>query len=223
MNLAVFFELFYIENKNKVRLIVLIIALITTFSTTGYIALASLVVIYALSKWDLKKLNFKLISQSILLIICLIIGFNLMPDIIKLRVFGKLGSLFNGNNNQYDTTSLDVRTNSIEIAINAFISNPIFGIGFTRMSNIASSIYNSLLTMTPLDWFGFFGAFVGILMNYPLYLGVKVADKRKTIRIMLLIFLILIFATENYNRNSFIICFLFMGYKIKQPYIKEVE
>src|SRR5690606_563550 len=55
--LALYFELFVIKNKSLKRIIVLILSLITTFSTTGYIVFMFMIVIFLFKKQKFNYIN----------------------------------------------------------------------------------------------------------------------------------------------------------------------
>lgn len=213
LNISLFLELFIFEKIDVKRIIVLIVTILTTFSTTGYIGMILLIITYLVSITTINSNNIKVIA---VIIIAGISGFfliSLLPDNIIFKLFGKLEILYNSsiyNNSSYISTN--IRMNSVKAVISSFIKNPFFGVGFSNL-NKASYYFGGegMLTATPLNWFGLYGAVVGVILNYPLWSWTKFINKPLYIRLLVFSFFIIIFLTENYTRNLFYLCFLFIG------------
>jgi len=140
--------------------------------------------------------------------------FNL-PDIIVFKVFGKLESIWNPalkDNISYESTA--ARMFAIEIPIISFFENPLFGIGFENLSESANINGDGFLTATPLNWFGAFGIFVGILMNLGIWKWATLARQNLILTVSIFTFLNLLIFSQNYNRNAFILALLLYGIEL---------
>ena len=65
--------------------------------------------------------------------------------------------------NMNDSGSGYERWRSIVYAINAFLSNPVVGVGYVGWLKIFRTI---IATATPINWFGIYGIVYGSLMNF---------------------------------------------------------
>ncbi|WP_304206751.1 hypothetical protein [Fusobacterium perfoetens] len=130
LNFAFIFQL-YKESKERLwKNIILFLGLITTFSTTGYICFA----IVVLCKY-LKNKLYK--AQNIIYILCsLIIGLVLFKnDYIQEIVFSKFSS------SNVSNSSFIIRLKDIKIYFIQWIKNIFFGVGITNSYNRAVEIY----------------------------------------------------------------------------------
>lgn len=217
VNIALFFQLFLFKTINKKRVAIYILTIVTTFSTTGYFGLFFLIIIYFLSNNNLGK---KRIKNILYIFIFLFISYFIVKNLsenIYFKVFGKLEALFNSSllTNNQSFISTNIRVNSLKIPLDAFLSNPLFGISFTKLNKLSLVYGQSMLTATPLNWFGLFGLPGGIIFIILNWNWVKNIEKKWYIKILLLLFLLFIVVTENFNRNAFYFLFLFIGMKDK--------
>lgn len=220
LNLALFFELFIINNFNVKRILVFLVTIITTFSSTGYLAAMLLIFIYIIYDGKfiaLRKIMNKRKKMSIMMLTFLIvvaIVFPYLPNNIKFKVFGKLKAIFNPDlvksNPSYGSTT--ARINSIVVPIFNFFKSPIYGVGFDNLTNSSINMGSNFLTATPLNWFGLFGLPLGILFNICLWRWTNHVNANKFIKLFIFIFLVIIIISENYNRNSFFLAFLLHGF-----------
>ncbi|MDM0483757.1 hypothetical protein [Clostridium perfringens] len=224
LNLALFFQLFLIRNLNYKRVGILLITIFTTFSTTGYIATIYIIVIFFVRQYTVKKNNYyKNKKINFIFIIILILGavaFYNMPDVIKFKVLGKLEGIFNTHlletNSSYESTL--ARINSFKIPIINLMKSPIWGVGFTNLSNSSKVIGSGFLTSTPLNWFALFGLVSGFIINMPIVMWTSFIKRNYILRIFLILFLIIIILSENYNRNMFFLILCFYGFDVKNAY-----
>ena len=229
LNLALFFELYVTKSINKKRIFVFLLTIITTFSTTGYLASLFLIFIYVfIDKRNIlisvenqrKKI---IVSMIILLVISTIVFVNL-PTSFKFNVFGKLEAIFKpellNSNTSYRSTS--TRVNSIIIPIINFIKSPVWGVGFDNLYKSAINLGTNFLTATPINWFGLFGFPLGILLNLCLLKWVNKikVEEQILLKIFICAFLMLIIISENYNRNAFFLSILFYGFDGRAKHIE---
>lgn len=227
INLALYFQLFILKDLDIRRIIVFIITIFTTFSTTGYISMFILFVIYLLinkskTKIALKKRK-KLIKIVMVLLLIGIFIFNMMPSHIVFKVFGKLEAIINPNlaNQNIAYGSTTARIDAIKIPLINWLRSPLWGVGFEDMYNYSINGNTNFLTATPLNWFGLFGLPLGVLFNYCIWRLTKFSNNSFFVRIFEFLFLNLIILSEYYNMNAFLLTLIIYGYSIK--YADQVE
>lgn len=122
-------QLFILHKPNKYSIIIYIITILTTFSTTSYIALFLVLCGYFISidKYKKHKRNFLLIFVVTLSIIGTIVysdqGFERLNS-----VFEKLDDISHG--------STIARFASVIVNMRVFFENPFFGIGFNKLAEV---------------------------------------------------------------------------------------
>lgn len=223
INLALFFHLFVVKELNIKKIIVFIFTIFTTFSSTGYLATMLLLFIFLLINPNILKYEFKKYKKIVRLLLGLIIlgiiTFNFLPNIIKFKVFGKLKILLGdqGLNNQlYSSTT--VRMDSIKYPLMDFMDNPFVGVGISNLYQSAIDNGYNMITSTPVNWFGFFGFFVGLSFIFLLLNWSSIVKGAWFTKLLLLLFLLLIVISENYNRNIFYLLFIFYSFDVKKFY-----
>lgn len=209
LNLALTFELFINKKIRMKYVFVFIAAIVTTFSTTGYFALALILIAYILNS---KKLLLKIKHMFKYFVAFLIVGlmvFNFWPNDYTYLLFGKLAGIFSeGGSSDFSTS---VRINAIIYPFYEFIKSPLIGIGYEKYLSMASEKLYTMPTCTPINWFALFGVLWGIPCSY-YYL-------RNTLRFhcgliskfLLGIALLLIIMSEDYTRIAFIYVLIFYG------------
>ena len=166
INLAIMYELFFEEKPDIKHICADIIALLITFSTTGYIGFFVMITIYILAKKSItkKQLVCKLLLcfGMVILIVCTI-GFETSQ--IYEFVFGKIENAESTTITRYSSI-----INGLEIGWN----NPIFGVGSNRIEESimfyaekSSFGKNPMLTNTCTIQFATFGMIFGTI--YLLY------------------------------------------------------
>ncbi|QUA54042.1 O-antigen ligase family protein [Aristaeella lactis] len=214
INLAILFELFVENRPRRVYLIVYCIALLSTFSTTGYIAFLWIVLIYILfggKNTTISKANRWFIILPILLIILLQI---ITRTSIGQKVFGKANNLKEG------TTM--VRFASFFASISIARSHPLTGVGMenvgTQMYTItkASDLYfgwTSQNTNTFLYQFAAHGCIFGGLFLIGSSLFGRVFHKGALFTFSVFILLIIFYIGENYLVSMVPYVFIFYGFE----------
>ena len=131
--LALIVQLFYFKNMSIKKVVVYVAALLTTKSTTGYIALAILLIVYVFKNYDSKKQLFRkifILTLSLISFVYLL----LKTDIIISK--GTYGSVFGKFINNYEYRSLYTRVSSVMTNIKIFLLNPFFGMGSSKVRNL---------------------------------------------------------------------------------------
>lgn len=213
--LALFLELTTHKNLRFKRIIIHVITILTTFSTSGYIFIIGMLGVIFNNSVKLSKKECKIIRLGF---ICALIFFIFMPTSVKTLVFYKLKGLFSRNMNDLTYTTKS-RINAIYYPFTAFLSNPIFGVGYKKFSIINRVYCDGVATNTIINWF----AVLGISFGFPCLFGlnkfIKYCCKKNKISsfglfIFLLLF-ILILSTESLLRISLIYILIFYGFSKK--------
>lgn len=214
INLAILFELF-IENKpRKAYLFVYCIALLSTFSTTGYIAFLWIVLLYVLfggKKPTISKANRWLILLPVLSMVFLYI---ITRTSVGRQVFAKASNLKEG------TTM--VRFASFLASINIASSHPFTGVGMENVRNQMYTItkssdlyfgWTSQNTNTFLYQFAAHGCIFGGLFLIGSSLFGRAFKKGALFTFSIFILLIIFYTGENYMVSIVPYIFIFYGFK----------
>lgn len=218
--IALIFELFYKSSNNFKVILLFIITIISTRSTTGFIALFIIMVTYILNYNKSVKFNLSKIWLSITLIFgffYLFFSTNILYDSEGIgSVFGKLNS---------QSGSFISRLASISNNIRMFFMNPIFGIGVTK-----SNYYFPILTQKyyglniehntnyALVQFSTYGILFGLIWNYGFLLFSRVISKKKYLNVIIFITLNVLFIGSDVSTNitiSMLMLYGYMNYKNK--------
>lgn len=224
VNIAVAIVLFSktFENKRTKYLLVFAVTIFSTFSTTGYIVFCGLLLIYCLNEiFGAKSTNkaLKYIVILMLLMIVFFVAYSMLPDDIRFQLFGKLGSYFE-NKNQYSSTS--VRVDAFETAISNFFEHPLLGCG-TGIDTTGSGETEGLMTCTPVNYFAFYGLFVGLVCNLGLFMYAKALSGKTMLGCAVFVCLSLAMISENYMRDPIILSLIFLGLSRQVNNIDAVE
>ena len=217
LNIALLITLFSKKFETKIRnyyTVILYIALITTFSTTGYATGIVLLVTFFLEQTFSNKNINKNKHKSIMFIVFIIflssVIYLTIPLGNKYQVFSKLDELENPSSNMLSSTS--VRLNAIKYTFLTFLNNPIIGVGYTKLSEIANIIGFKMFTNTPMNWLTIFGILLGTLYNFGIILFATSFSNKISVKIGLLLTILLSITTEEYSRNPSILIFALYFY-----------
>ena len=208
LNLAIYFLLFSKKKLNIRFFIVLVLALLTTTSTNGYISLAILMIAFYLKSRRSRGQNFTKKQKNILalavvtLLIYAIFYFIRNPD-RWLFLVSKLGEL---NSKSTEGSGFE-RIRAVSLAFEAFSMNPLFGISVTGVSEFSGS---SITTFSPIQWFATYGILYGAVCNYAY--GKVVYDKRENaflVNCILLLFTFSMILTQNITSNGVVVALLY--------------
>lgn len=215
LNLALFLNLFYLKGSKFIS-IILFVSILTTFSTSGLITLFILVGVYLI----LSVYKYGIFNKKIMffppLILLLIILFNLLPIIITREIFNRITFLIDSSSNS--NISGQVRVNAFEIGINYFISNPLFGYGMTWFHKEIAVESSLMPTFTFINLFNQFGLFYGFTNIFLISKVFTKISSKLIIKSLALLFLILLFATQDFSFSPFLFLLTFYGldkYKFK--------
>lgn len=143
--ISLVYGLFKKRDRNWFNLLVHIVTVVTTFSTTGYIAL--FFVIIALI-FDNNKENLVAKMTIILSSFCVIFYLAIGTDLLYKDGYGSVfGKIFGS----YSSLSFNARLSSVIVNLRIFIMNPLFGKGITFVENNFPIIAQSILGYTVVD------------------------------------------------------------------------
>ncbi|MEG1861803.1 MAG: hypothetical protein RRY07_10480 [Bacteroidaceae bacterium] len=199
------------ERLNKRKLTICIAALITTFSTMGYIVLVIILFITRFKSVDTKHSRTGFFI-SILIVFGLFFFFTDDNNEMLSIVFGKLSGFSFGDDNPETTQA---RVNAIIFPWFAFLSNPILGIGYDAFKGLNETVCNNVATNTIMNWFALGGILLGGPCSYFYFkLVAKTSRRLKLNKLQLLVLFIsfaLLISTESLLRISLIYMIIFYG------------
>ena len=219
LNLALFFELAKDEPRKK-AIMLFIFNIITTFSTTGYIALFIILYIFVFSKKELKKM-----VPSLVLIFLAIFGFqdlfSSVLDSTSSTVFGKLENFFYNEeygNNWGALTSSQIRYFSVVKVLEVFINHPLIGVGYNNLNKLLFLFTSGMNTCTFLNYFAVYGMFYGIICLLG-YWNISTILGRGKNKLLIFFLFFVITMSENYIHSFIFYVFIFYGYKIDRVFL----
>ena len=207
LNIAIAFELHYNKLKHKKRFTIFLLAILSTFSTTGYIISLILILsfIYLDKSYNLSKHN---VLYKILIILCIILF--ILSETFTNTVIDK----FSANNYSYY-----VRSGSSLIDLIIFSSSPIFGVGqsdyIELLDKLALSMYGLNMGASPnsitssLALYGGFFVLALLIYYYRFTRLITGTDTKK--RIIMFIVFVMLFSTQNFLTSYFFLSLLFYG------------
>ncbi len=217
--ISIFFQLvigsFKVFNK---KMLIMLIALITTFSTTGFIALFSLLIFYFLNK----NLKTSLIFFPIFILFSSIIFFN--TDFLYDKIVYELSLtkeyenlLYEKKDYKDDVYSLG-RTGSFIVDINDLKNRPFFGYGFTRENRTQSDFVKLIRVNGLSDLLAVYGIVGFILYFYMHHIFLKKMQNQLNFKFapIILITLIIIYTASTLTSHPLWISFLFLSLVYKK-------
>ena len=209
LSIAMIFSLSNAKN-NYLHLVIFLLAMITTFSTAGYILLALL-----LSYYFLFKISSKYRFPILLLFFLLIVVFSLTTDFLSPQ--GPLFSKFDSSSDTYG--SFYARLQSAKTDFKIFLSNPLFGIGrygLYNLENLGTEGINDRFiavdnTNTILIGFASYGLLYGLLIVFGLYLHCWNNSKLFFPSICLFLILAMSLSNEDITQNPLLYMMIFDG------------
>lgn len=208
LNVALLFSLLQRQIDIK-RVILILICILLTFSTTGYICTALIFLIRCVDSDGTTSIRSIILIMAGLLLLIFLINNSYVMTV----VFGK----FSNSASSYG--SLAIRLKDISIYANEYLKNPIFGTGLTKSYNNAVKQY-SLNVMyrnfagsasTSMREFAGIGIYVGVLRLVQGWkFCEKISRKHSTAILMFLLFLIIL-NTEDYIYSLMFSTLFFYG------------
>lgn len=221
LNLALLLEIFNEKSSFK-RIFVFIIAILTTLSTTGYLAMAVILLLPVVKK---KVVNKKIRNIIISIIICITLVVLISPDFLNI-VFGKVNGLFlnKGELSQNISGSAKIRYYSLIKPIEVFIENPFFGVGYKGVIEKTWDFVYGMPTCTFINWFAMYGFFYGVVMFAGLIrFAIKISHYNRIAFAFSLLGLLIVMISENYVNAPIFFILVFYGFSFDKMSIWEIE
>lgn len=217
INLALLFEISK-EKVNKKTVALYCVTILTTYSTTGYLAMALVLALqFFRKKISIKR---KIILFSLLLVIIGVCLF--LPAVNRLlfasslngqsTVFGKVLNFSTRSSNPDVLTSADVRYNAIFEVWKAFLERPLWGYGYQGLAERMYIYTHGMNTCTFLDWFAAYGLFYGAVAILGVVCFAASLTRDKICIALNIVILFVITMSENYIQHASIILMLFYGF-----------
>lgn len=213
--LAIYGQIVGYSSLNKHKIIINILALITTFSTMGYAVFAIIMITTRFRTWSVASRSY---SNKLLLLVVLGLTCLLLISYIEIYevAFAKLSG-FSFNEKNPETTQ--ARLNAIIYPGAAFLSSPLFGVGYDVFSIINKTVCNNVATNTIVNWFAILGLAMGLPCIY-CYINalIKPSNYLKLgfiLKIILIAAFILLVSTESLLRISLVYVIIFYGCSAK--------
>lgn len=209
--LALFCVLFLTEKARPGRITVFFITIFTTFSTTGYIAVLAILLIFFIER---RNINKKVRVGLYMLLIGAICAFLFAPISIVDIVFAKLSGLSSGRTGSVAYTT-QVRLDAIEYPLKAFFSRPLFGVGYQEFARINMEHCDGMATNTIANWFALMGIMFGLPCTY-FYIKCSLTTAKRigfcaASAVVLILFSIVLITMESFLRISLVYTLIFLG------------
>lgn len=186
-SLALLINIYYRQKikRSNLKNFILILAILTTFSTTGYILLVLLgfsYLFYSKNKLIIKYRNILLPVLGIIFILVIFVLFN--------------------QKSNYDTGSSSIRSDDYKVGYQAFKDHPILGLGLANnmllvqnyMENWRS--YNTGLSSSVVELFSFGGLYLGFPYIFSfirgIFLSIKNKNKEKMFFVLMTLYLFIL-------------------------------
>ena len=212
INLAIIFQLFVVKGKRQWQnVFILIISLITSMSTGGFICFALILLIYFINTAK---------GIGTITLISVVIGALILPAVDEEYI----NLVFSSKFDEMGTSGSGfARLSSFFIPLNIFFKYPLLGCGFDQFKfeyvQVGQELYHryvdpqGMSTNTIMNVFAVWGLFIGMFYLYGFYKFSKLISKgRNNISlILMLLCLFALFSNENMPYWSFIYIFMFYG------------
>jgi hypothetical protein len=211
--IALIFQLFAIKKMNIVRSVLYILALITTFSTTAYLALAGVLVAFFLSKSKDRKES----KGSIVILCFLLLTYALVfTDLLSIDgpIFAKFSAQGSG--------SVIARFASFRVNIILCLRSPLVGVGLFKVENAFRELTYQLYGMYSDDntncillAFAAHGIIFGLYCVAGIYKYIRNITGSRITRVALFAVMMLLFASQNMSYSFIFYSIITYGYHEK--------
>lgn len=213
--LGILFQLYKKNGFQIKRIVIYIVTLLTTLSTTGYIALLGIFILLLVKRDELEKWQ-KNIVLMLLPVFFIFALYLIAQSNTEYSIFGKFKGLFAlRRSGETMNISMVYRIGSVIVNLKLFFRNILFGIGFTEVYRCFPIVADQLFRVAinyPTDTFFFhfarFGLFYGCSWGVAYFSLTNLFTERRIERIIVFSILLVLLCTENYT-NTIIIYILF--------------
>lgn len=204
---ALYCENYINDDISSKRMLGYVAAIITTFSTMGYFVLALIFCSIVFNRNDRSKVIRTIVV--VLSLALLFVGFFIIPDYINDLVFSKLNNMFSSGAQVAYTTQ--ARLDAITYPLKAFLSSPLYGVGYDEFADINATYCNSVATNTIINWFALSGILLGIpcTLYYFKFIKLTTPKNEHISKFFLVLAAIILVSTESLLRISFLYILIF--------------
>lgn len=206
---ALYLALVFPRKRNTLRVLVLIIAELTTLSTMGIAVMGAILLVMFSGRKSARR---SAVAAVIAIAILAASAFGLMDSIVD-TLFSKLGGLFSASQTIAVTTQ--DRLNAVVYPLRAFAEAPIFGVGYDRFIDINVNQCDGVATNTFANWLALMGGLYGLpcafLYLRVVYQGLKMLRTNWLVAIVALGASVLMLSTEDLIRISLVYVLVFYG------------
>ena len=205
---ALIIDLYWREDRNNTEVAVKIFALLTTFSSVGYIVL---IVLFILDK----KINSTKYLFTILIATILLVGLWQVERVLGIDIYSTVFSKFDENSLSYGSTLS--RLASVTVNWEMFLTNPFIGVGIENYKNLFELISfrqygvplnsESQSTNTFMSILAIYGIFVLSSFMLILFRSAQILGTKMSINFVILISLLLMLSSQD-MRYSFLFSLL---------------
>ena len=206
---ALYLALLFPRKRNTLRVVILIIAELTTLSTMGIAVMCAILLVMFSGKRSARR---SVVAAMIVMALLVVSALGLADDVFN-TLFSKLDGLFSASQTLAVTTQ--DRLNAVVYPLRAFTEAPVFGVGYERFIDINVNQCGGVATNTFANWLGLMGGLYGIpcVMFYlrAVYKGLKMIGTNWLVTVVAIGASVLMLSTEDLIRISLVYIFVFYG------------
>lgn len=206
---ALFLALLFPRKRNTLRVIILIVAELTTLSTMGIAVMCAILLVMFSGKRSARR---SVIAAIIAMALLAASAFGLIDDVFN-ALFSKLDGLF--STSQTIAVTTQDRLNAVIYPLRAFADAPVFGVGYERFIDINVNQCNGVATNTFANWLALMGGIYGIPCSFfylrAVYKGLKALGTNWLVIVVAISASVLMLSTEDLIRISLVYVFVFYG------------
>lgn len=204
------------EKLNFKRLVIFLLALLTTFSTTGYFTALAYALFLVLRYRDSVKNRRMIIALLCMAAIVITVMWDSLTAEGSYSVFGKLTDFKNSGTYGKRVTSVSLRIDSLIKPIGVFFQYPIFGCGPEKLNLLLWDYTRGMNTCTFVNWFAIYGLLFGIIMFCGIVKTSHIIANKMPLKMMVLLLLLMAIMTENFVNSPVVFMVVLLGYDSKR-------
>ena len=219
--LGILFQIYHKKRLSHAKIVIYIICILTTLSTTGYIALVLMILLFFLKKdsCNLTKKIYGCLAFSISFFYLIVFSGFMEKGGMGYAIFSKFQGVENFFTDTHNlNSSLVIRFGSLLLNIYLFLLHPFLGNGLAGIYTqypIISFDFFSLVLKYPTDTlflhFARYGIFFGGFFAYGFYKLSSSFSNQACEKFIITVFFLIELVTENYTNNILINILMWYG------------
>lgn len=212
--------------QNKRRLVILAVALVLTFSTTGYIVGLINVLLFLMRNYNGSVSHIKKVFLAIICIIILLyLVIPFIPTTINGVSFGlaKIQRFLQGVSTSTNMDSASVRFDSIYYPMKLFFQHPFIGAGYRGINSLGEIMHHTMTTCTIVNYFAMYGGLYGLLIIATFWKFAKRLTIHSMTAFLILAELLLVSFSEQLVNYLIIDILLFLSVSLKNKRLDDGE